>query len=384
MNPNTGGTVAALVATFNRAKYLRECIDSLLGQSRPLDQIIVIDDGSTDGTSDVLSEYSGRIHVVSKPNGGKSTALNLGLDYALTDWVWFFDDDDVALPEAAELLLSALKREPQANFVYSDHIIGRATEGTELRRVRTVKHARPPEGGLFNQALKQFPFLMQGMLVSRQLTNSIGRFDPRYLRGQDYEFCLRLIRNGQGIALDTPTFVWRVHDGPRGPKSGLHSEAERGRVWQRFSEMMARELRETLPLSEYLVPHYRNSEALTAPRLRRALVERMAVMASKGLMNEAFEDLHAAVGLSGTENLGALDHESLKSIWLLATYPAFLIRLLENPKAVSQRIASGSGDTRKALKRTLARGVAWQALHGDWNFSNRVRILYAAALLWSA
>jgi hypothetical protein len=366
-------SVAVLVATFNRAKYLGECLDSLLNQTRQLDQVIVIDDGSTDETPQVLASYGDRIQVVSKANGGKSTALNLGLQHAWCDWVWFFDDDDVALPDAAQRLLEALHNNPQASFVYSQQIIGRERAGHPMLRERVVRLAEPPAGGLFNQALKQFPFLMQGMLVSRQLVEAVGRFDERYLRGQDYEFCLRMIRAGSGVALHEPTFVWRVHDGPRGPSSGQHQGVERGQVWQKFSAMMATEIRQAIPLSEYLVPHRRTAVDLSAHLRREALLERVAVMLSKGLVSEALEDLAAAAELSKGLKSGLSDG-SLRSMWLTATYPAFLARLLAEPRPLCQQIALAAGNIKRDVLRALARGLWWQVRSGDWTLLDRIRL----------
>jgi glycosyltransferase involved in cell wall biosynthesis len=376
-------SVAVLVATFNRAKYLGECLDSLLNQTRPLDQIIVIDDGSTDETQQVLAAYGDRIQVFAKDNGGKSTALNLGLQKTSCDWVWFFDDDDVALPDAAQRLLGALQKCPAATFVYSQQIIGRERDGQTLQRERVVRLTDSPPGGLFNQALKQFPFLMQGMLVSRQLVESVGRFDERYLRGQDYEFCLRMIRFGSGVALQEPTFIWRVHDGPRGPSRGLHQGAERGQVWQKFSEMMARELRDSIPLSEYLVPHRSGEAELPADLRRQALLERAAVMVSKGLVSEALEDLAAAAGLSQALRK-RLTEESLRSIWLMATYPAFLSKLLLRPNSMCEEFALASGGIKHEVLRALARGLLWQARRGDWSFTDRMKLLRAGLRLWVA
>ena len=92
------GRVSVLMPTFNRGGMLSEALDSVLGQSIPPHQVVVIDDGSTDDTSERVARYGARIDYIRKDNGGKSSALNLGLTHVTGDYVWVFDDDDVALP----------------------------------------------------------------------------------------------------------------------------------------------------------------------------------------------------------------------------------------------------------------------------------------------
>src|SRR5688572_6812621 len=116
-NPRVGGTLHAsddrgnwmgaadctvIVPTFNRAAFVGETLDSLLAQSWPPGQIVVVDDGSTDGTPSALDRFGDRIEVIRKPNGGKATALNAALPLVRHGAVWIFDDDDIALPDGLE------------------------------------------------------------------------------------------------------------------------------------------------------------------------------------------------------------------------------------------------------------------------------------------
>jgi glycosyltransferase involved in cell wall biosynthesis len=109
-------TCTVIVPTFNRARFIGEALDSILGQTRRPDQVIVVNDGSTDGTLSVLDAYSSRIEVVSKPNGGKAAAINTAMPLAGGDCVWIFDDDDVALPDALQRHLEALEEDVEADF----------------------------------------------------------------------------------------------------------------------------------------------------------------------------------------------------------------------------------------------------------------------------
>lgn len=126
--------VSVLVPTFNRENYLAECLDSLLAQSVPPLEIIVIDDGSEDGTAAVVARYGERIRYVRKENGGKPSAVNLGLSLARGDLIWIFDDDDVALPDAIETRLACLQQHPEAGFVFSPHYYGSDGPNGRIKR----------------------------------------------------------------------------------------------------------------------------------------------------------------------------------------------------------------------------------------------------------
>ncbi|MEZ5955161.1 MAG: glycosyltransferase family 2 protein [Hyphomonas sp.] len=115
-------SVSILVPTFNRAGLLAEALSSLLSQSRPAQEIIVIDDGSSDETAAMLSAMGNRVRYLRQPNSGKSAALNLGLAHATGDLIWIFDDDDLAEPDALETLAGLIEQNPEADIAYGRHL----------------------------------------------------------------------------------------------------------------------------------------------------------------------------------------------------------------------------------------------------------------------
>ena len=112
-------TVAIIIPTYNRARLLVQSLESVLIQSRPPDEILVADDGSTDETADVLAGYEHRIRYLHKPNGGVPSALNHGLAATNADYIGFIDDDDLLMPDAIQRHLEFLHSHPDIDFSYS-------------------------------------------------------------------------------------------------------------------------------------------------------------------------------------------------------------------------------------------------------------------------
>jgi GT2 family glycosyltransferase len=107
-------TVSVVVPTYNRAELLRETIHSILAQTRPADEIIVVDDGSTDHTADVCREFPAPVRYVWQENRRLSGARNRGIHEATSEWIAFCDSDDLWHPRKLEIQLDALAAVPDA------------------------------------------------------------------------------------------------------------------------------------------------------------------------------------------------------------------------------------------------------------------------------
>lgn len=105
-------TLAAVVTSYNYARYLRQALDSLLTQTPPFDEIVVVDDGSTDNSLDVLAEYAGRLRVFSTVNGGHLAACRLAVAQTVSDYIYTMDSDDHAAPGLVARVHAALASAP--------------------------------------------------------------------------------------------------------------------------------------------------------------------------------------------------------------------------------------------------------------------------------
>ena len=102
--------ISAVIPAYNAEKYITRAIDSVLGQTRPVDEIIIVDDGSTDNTAEAIKRYGDKIQYIYQENAGVSAARNTGIKAAATDWIAFLDADDEWLPERIQLQVELLKR----------------------------------------------------------------------------------------------------------------------------------------------------------------------------------------------------------------------------------------------------------------------------------
>jgi GT2 family glycosyltransferase len=137
--------VSVIVDNYNYAAYLREAVDSALQQIWPAVEVVVVDDGSTDESREILEPYGAQITLIAKPNGGQASAFNAGFAASHGEFVVFLDSDDVLHPEHAGNVVRLLERHPEAAFAqFRLRVVD-----SDLRPVGTVvppAHVRLPTG----------------------------------------------------------------------------------------------------------------------------------------------------------------------------------------------------------------------------------------------
>ena len=115
-------TITVVIPAYNAGKYIARTIDSVLAQTRPADEIIVVDDGSTDDTAEQVGKYEGKVSYIHQQNAGASVARNTGIEAATGDWIAFLDGDDEWLPDNLKYQSELIARNPDlawtaANFI---------------------------------------------------------------------------------------------------------------------------------------------------------------------------------------------------------------------------------------------------------------------------
>ena len=107
--------ISVIIPVYNEAPYLRRCFDSI--RPKPDTEVIVIDDGSTDGSAEICDEYADKFHIVHQKNGGVSVARNKGIELAIGDYITFLDADDEYLYGSFDTMLHAIEKAPRENII---------------------------------------------------------------------------------------------------------------------------------------------------------------------------------------------------------------------------------------------------------------------------
>lgn len=181
--------ISVIIPAFNAEKWLRSSVASVQKQTRPADEIIVVDDGSTDGTPSLCRELGEGVRYMRRENGGLSAARNSGVAMAKGDWFLFLDADDVLYPDALEML-SAKAQSSGAEVVYGFVLQrGETMLGTKLHSLPHAVGAPPhPAEATFWWT----PISTAGCaLISRALNEKVGGFDEAFRQVEDAEYWLR-------------------------------------------------------------------------------------------------------------------------------------------------------------------------------------------------
>jgi glycosyltransferase involved in cell wall biosynthesis len=220
--------VSVVVPTYNRAHLLGDGLASLLAQDGVALEVVVVDDGSTDGTRDVVAAIGdGRITYLARPHEGIAAARNAGIAAARAPFVAFHDSDDVALPGRLALPVEYLGEHPDVALVIQNGRMLPAADQPEAGeepwiapRVAHALAARPiGVAEVFRWNLGQ----LQGMCFTRAALDATGPLDPSFHILDDLDLVLRVTVRFPAVFIDVPAFVYRRHAG------GVASDRERVR-----------------------------------------------------------------------------------------------------------------------------------------------------------
>jgi glycosyltransferase involved in cell wall biosynthesis len=283
-------SVTVIMATYNRAEFVGAALKGLLEQTRPPDQVIVVDDGSTDNTSAVIGEFGSAIEYFRQANAGKSKALNRALPKARGSYIWIFDDDDVPYPDALERHLQALRDEPEGDFTYSPGMVcTSATDGTLVpKKIRPVRDVSLE--AFFPALLGGCFMLQQGSIVRADKFRQAGPYREDLFRSVDYDFLLRLARFAKPVLVPEPTYYYRLHEGARRSATGTHGSNDRMRNWHLANRKIFGRLKEDLALWEYL-PHPPGILRPKSYSRAEALMARIGVLGKCGFWEDVLSDI---------------------------------------------------------------------------------------------
>ena len=183
--------VNVIIPTFNRALKVVRAVDSVLKQTYKDFEITVVDDGSTDNTSQLLAPFNAEITYISHPNNkGVSAARNTGIKASQSPLIAFLDSDDYWLPEKLGQQVDFMKNNPNIQVCQTDEIWVR-----NGLRVNPKKKHKKPSGYIFKQSLKLCLVSPSAVMIRRHLFDDIGLFDEELPVCEDYDLWLRISCN---------------------------------------------------------------------------------------------------------------------------------------------------------------------------------------------
>jgi len=208
--------VSVIIPTYNRGWILKEAVESVLNQDYDAFELIVVDDGSTDDTRDILSAYN-NITVLDQPNQGVSAARNRGVAHARGSFIAFLDSDDVWLPR---------KLAVQVDFFQQNHkALVCQTQETWVRKGRRVNpgHRHQKQSGMFfKRSLELCLVSPSAVMIKKSFFDEIGRFDESLPACEDYDLWLRINAHHPIYLIDQPLIVKRGgHDDQLSANPGL-------------------------------------------------------------------------------------------------------------------------------------------------------------------
>jgi glycosyltransferase involved in cell wall biosynthesis len=209
---NTNPLVSAIIPTYNRAHIVCEAVESVLAQTYPHIEVVVVDDGSKDDTLARLEQYEDRIRVVSQANAGPAAARNRGIAGSRGELIAFLDSDDIWLPSKIERQVALLQRAGKSVPCCLCNIMMKWNSGDRASFDIALLKPSTEEGVWLNAdevLATRFVLFNQGIVIRREVLEKIGGFDEsiRYL--EDYEFPLRLSLEGPWAFIKTPLVIWR-------------------------------------------------------------------------------------------------------------------------------------------------------------------------------
>jgi glycosyltransferase involved in cell wall biosynthesis len=221
-------TVSICIPTYNRRDYLRETLASIFAQTYKDYEVVIVDDGSTDGTEEILKKTAYPVRYYWQENAGDAAARNKLIELATGEYIAFLDSDDLLVPDAIERMAAVMQREAEPVIVYGPYL--RIDQHGNI----TGKSKRKLYSGFVTKYLFQDVFVHScGSMFPKSVLEEAGRFDTSLSVCSDYDLWLRLSLKYRFVAMSKPTFKRRRHPGNLSTRS-LQNRIAELEVLERF------------------------------------------------------------------------------------------------------------------------------------------------------
>jgi glycosyltransferase involved in cell wall biosynthesis len=191
--------ISVVIPSYNRRHTLERALQSVFEQTSPVDEVVLVDDGSTDGSSEMVRQLYPQVRVMTQPNLGVSAARNRGIAAAQFEWIALLDSDDSWLPQKIDQIRRAQKLQPGFVLYHSDEIWMR--RGI---RVNPMQKHRKCGGWIFEQCLPLCAISPSATVIRKSIVESIGMFNEQLPACEDYDLWLRLCHRFPVHYIDQP------------------------------------------------------------------------------------------------------------------------------------------------------------------------------------
>lgn len=357
--------VSVILPTFNRAHLIAESIESVLAQSVPPIEIVVIDDGSTDGTAEVVKRFDGIVKYVHKENGGKVSGINLGLQHITGDYVLIMDDDDLLPVDAIENLMTPFVGDPELGLSYGALQKFQINPETGSQEdVYTSPYPHLDGRSFFVRIMEDCYITGQPCIMARRdCFDAIAPLRTEVTVSEDYDMLLSLARLYEAVRVPAVTLLQRQHDGDRGPAEIRYAAEMRFTRWCEMDTVLLTELLPEVSLGE-LLGRSADQPPQTPEEFQRAYFQSATIAARKKLWDMAIDAMLAAAQAGAKRGLDPIDRVILSKA-MGCRYG--LDEVIEDTSILD--------DFRSAMKGLSSENEAVRAVAGTLLYGARIRFI---------
>jgi glycosyltransferase involved in cell wall biosynthesis len=210
--------VSVIIPAYNCERYITTTIKSVLNQTFSDLEIIVVDDGSTDHTRDIVASYGPPVQLICQPNSGVCVARNHGIRQAAGQYVCLMDHDDYWFPDKLELQVEAMKSHPDAGIIYASFIPWNPNEDGVFPEPTSFNLNTYPDGidngfsgWIYHQFLLDCWMLTSTAMFRREVFEKCGNFNETLPYSEDWDLWLRISQEYPFVKLNRPSTLYRQH-----------------------------------------------------------------------------------------------------------------------------------------------------------------------------
>lgn len=194
--------ISVVIPSYNRKDFLKRSIDSAINQTKKPLEIIVVDDGSTDGTEAMIKSDYDFVKFIKQKNKGVSAARNIGIKVSIGEWICFLDSDDEWKKDKLEKQINAMKSNPGYKFFHSNEIWIK----NGLRINQKKKHKKYG-GDIFDKCLDMCRISPSSVMIDKTVFDEVGNFNEDLVVCEDYELWLRICDKYRVFFIDEPLII---------------------------------------------------------------------------------------------------------------------------------------------------------------------------------